>query len=247
MTDLRQAAQQEPVAWMYTSRFAGNQKYITWFQHDLTTYKADKVWALYTTPPAAPEQEPKITHEQHIALREAFAIGSADSYFEAYPTHDNDAGRMLFERGFARGFDSHKRAIEAALREALEQPEQEQALKKLADLGQEIEQEPTCPKCKAAVLYECVACSSNNYPPKPEQEPVAFAAEIVEDVNGVLSTQWADWWIPNEGDKLYTTLPAAQRPWVGLTDEEITEIYEMGLGVRASIETALDKLEERNT
>jgi hypothetical protein len=36
------------------------------------------------------------------------------------------------------------------------------------------EQEPTCPECKAVVLYECVACSSNNYPPKPEQEPVAF-------------------------------------------------------------------------
>jgi hypothetical protein len=40
---------------------------------------------------------------------------------------------------------------------------------------------------------------------------------------------------------------AAQRKWAGLTDEEITEIYEMGLGVRASIETALDKIEERNT
>jgi len=40
---------------------------------------------------------------------------------------------------------------------------------------------------------------------------------------------------------------AAQRKWAGLTDDEITEIYEMGLGVRASIETALDKIEERNT
>jgi hypothetical protein len=40
---------------------------------------------------------------------------------------------------------------------------------------------------------------------------------------------------------------AAQRPWQGLTDDEITEIYEMGLGVRASIETASDKLEERNS
>jgi hypothetical protein len=28
------------------------------------------------------------------------------------------------------------------------------------------EQEPVCPECKAGVLYECVACSSNNYPPK---------------------------------------------------------------------------------
>jgi len=51
--------EQEPVAWMYTSRLAGNQQYITRFQHDLTTYKADKVWPLYTTPPTAqPEQEP---------------------------------------------------------------------------------------------------------------------------------------------------------------------------------------------
>jgi len=30
-------------------------------------------------------------------------------------------------------------------------------------------QEPVCPECKAGVLYECVACSSNNYPPQPEQ------------------------------------------------------------------------------
>ena len=26
--------------------------------------------------------------------------------------------------------------------------------------------EPICPECKAEVLYECVACSSNNYPKK---------------------------------------------------------------------------------
>ena len=26
--------------------------------------------------------------------------------------------------------------------------------------------EPTCPECKAKVLFECVACSSNNYPPQ---------------------------------------------------------------------------------
>ena len=35
-------------------------------------------------------------------------------------------------------------------------------------------QEPVCPTCKAGVLYECVACSSNNYPQKPAQEPVAW-------------------------------------------------------------------------
>ena len=44
---------------------------------------------------------------------------------------------------------------------------QEHALHDLARLGQEIEQaEPTCPECKAKVLFECVACSSNNYPPQ---------------------------------------------------------------------------------
>jgi hypothetical protein len=26
--------------------------------------------------------------------------------------------------------------------------------------------EPVCPECKAEVLYECVACSRNNYPPQ---------------------------------------------------------------------------------
>ena len=36
------------------------------------------------------------------------------------------------------------------------------------------EQEPVCPDCKAKVLYECVACSSNNYPPKTKQEPVTI-------------------------------------------------------------------------
>jgi hypothetical protein len=39
----------------------------------------------------------------------------------------------------------------------------------------EPEQEPVCPDCKAKVLYECVACSSNNYPPQPEQKPCVHA------------------------------------------------------------------------
>jgi hypothetical protein len=43
------------------------------------------------------------------------------------------------------------------------------------------EQEPVCPECKAGVLYECVACSSNNYPPKPAQEPVAWLCTPDED------------------------------------------------------------------
>jgi hypothetical protein len=37
------------------------------------------------------------------------------------------------------------------------------AAKAIAELES---QEPVCPDCKAKVLYECVACSSNNYPPQ---------------------------------------------------------------------------------
>jgi hypothetical protein len=36
------------------------------------------------------------------------ANGSSDAFFAANPTHDNDVGRMLFDRGFVRGFDAHE-------------------------------------------------------------------------------------------------------------------------------------------
>jgi len=83
---------------------------------------------------------------------------------------------------------------------------------------------------------------------KPAQEPVAFSAEIVAGVNGTLSTQWADWWTPNEGDKLYTAPP--QRPWVGLTGEEIDELAEWhGLDLMMYVpftEAIEAKLKEKN-
>ena len=43
--------EQEPVAWMYTSKWKGNERFITRYQSELTTYKADEVWPLYTSPP----------------------------------------------------------------------------------------------------------------------------------------------------------------------------------------------------
>ena len=60
-------------------------------------------------------------------------------------------------------------------------------------------QVPVCPACKAEVLYECVACSSNNYPPKPAQEPVQVSVEefvhIVEDKEHLVGRPivWAQW------------------------------------------------------
>lgn len=41
----------EPVAWMYTSKYSDGRRYLTRYQTDLSTYKADAVWPLYTTPP----------------------------------------------------------------------------------------------------------------------------------------------------------------------------------------------------
>ena len=54
-------------------------------------------------------------------------------------------------------------------------------------------------------------------------------------------------------DKAYAEKDPAWTPmyykqeWVGLTDEEITQIIETGLSIRDSIEAALDKLKEKNT
>jgi hypothetical protein len=109
--------------------------------------------------------------------------------------------------------------------------------------------EPTCPECKAAVLYECVACSSNNYPPaaKQEQEPVAYyhphkgfywakpthiSAPTVVDVPPV---------------PLYVKWKAAQRPWQGLTDDEIAALDWQHATVDAECVRAIEKLlKEKN-
>ena len=56
-------------------------------------------------------------------------------------------------------------------RNALKEVLAEYAIREVQRLGQEIEQESICPKCKAKVLYEFVACSSNNYPPPQRTEP----------------------------------------------------------------------------
>jgi hypothetical protein len=42
----------------------------------------------------------------------------------------------------------------------------EKAITTLKERLTQPEQEPACPECKATVLYECVACSSKNYPPQ---------------------------------------------------------------------------------
>ena len=63
-------------------------------------------------------------------------------------------------------------------------------------------QEPVCPECKAEVLYECVACSRNNYPP--------------------------------------------QRKWVGLTDEDISEIVRGTHNTGSFVRAIEAKLKQNN-
>jgi len=57
-------------------------------------------------------------------------------------------------------------------------------MREVQRLGQEIEQEPICPKCEAKVLYECVACSSNNYPPPKRTEPPQKKVWTFWDLSG---------------------------------------------------------------
>jgi DNA-directed RNA polymerase subunit RPC12/RpoP len=56
-------------------------------------------------------------------------------------------------------------------------PDIKKAIKAIAAAKQALAQpvqEATCPECKAKVLYECVACSSNNYPPAAQPEERNF-------------------------------------------------------------------------
>ena len=104
-------------------------------------------------------------------------------------------------------------------------------------------QEPVCPACKAEVLYECVACSNNNYPPQPAQEPVAYLCK--PDQHGLFDRP-----TPDKACKdcfpVYAAPP--QRTWVGLTDEEIGEIHSVAEGQSVGVATGLTerKLKEKN-
>jgi hypothetical protein len=78
MDNLRAAIEQaaKPVAWMYTSHWKGNERYITRYQYDLTTYKADKVWPLYT----APHQWVELTDDEARALVNRATFGDRTNW-----------------------------------------------------------------------------------------------------------------------------------------------------------------------
>ena len=45
----------------------------------------------------------------------------------------------------------------------------------------------------------------------------------------------------------YKDRPKPQRTWVGLTDEEVNDLYNEGMGIHATIEATEAKLKEKNT
>jgi len=82
--------------------------------------------------------------------------------------------------------------------------------------------------------------------PAPVQEPVAYLCE------NAVGHKYFRWKKPSSEFKpiaLYTTPPAAQRQWVGLTDEEIDKTYETQVwDARRSYARAIEaKLKEKNT
>ena len=116
------------------------------------------------------------------------------------------------------------------------------AMHQVSEFAQAQEQaEPTCPSCKAAVLYECVACSSNNYPPQQKAEPPPewpLIKNILAEYGLDAISFVAEW-------------KAAQRPWVDLTDgdwEWVADKKETSLDTFAhGAAWAADQLKEKNT
>jgi hypothetical protein len=121
------------------------------------------------------------------------ALAKLDDDDDTQVYEDSDTLLIVYQRGFADG-------------KAAAQPEQQV--------------EPICPECKAAVLYECVACSSNNYPATAKRQWDTPSASFNDWWNG----DYDDSANPFEKDSAaywaWAGWKAAQRPWVGLTDEE---------------------------
>jgi hypothetical protein len=80
--------------------------------------------------------------------------------------------------------------------------------------------QPSCPECVFGMCH-CGAAGGQKQP-APVQEPVAVVSGYYGGQCVVLPTNPAR--LFNSGTAFYTAPPAAQKPWVGLTDEEIEAI-----------------------
>jgi hypothetical protein len=72
------------------------------------------------------------------------------------------------------------------------------------------------------------------------EESLALIKQLIDADNEVYGKGFED------GMAAQAKIQQTLRPLVKLTDEEIMQVMEIGLGVRDSIETAMDKFMEKN-
>ena len=77
---------------------------------------------------------------------------------------------------------------------------------------------------------------------QPKQEPLAWISTGPATMIHWTADKpaYGDDWVP-----LYTTPP--QRKWVGLTEDEVNDLYNEGMGIHATIEATEAKLRSKNT
>ena len=162
---LGQEIEQEPVAWMSASRFGELQKGVSVIT-TLTKQRAfeDDV-AIHTHPPQRTEQEPVAWISPSGALYRTryHAVANAEQSLTPLYLHPPQRTEQKPVGRFTGKFtvDAHDRMLcEVVCSNAIPT-----AGAALYDAPPQ-RTEPICPECKAEVLYECVACSSNNYPQK---------------------------------------------------------------------------------
>jgi hypothetical protein len=139
-----------------------------------------------------------------------------------------------------------------ALRKALEQPEQEPVAYDKTEINCFVQSlyDEKMQEGKhghyETMFYVVHQAIKKVAPPaaQPEQEPVAWITPDGEGWRIRFSPPTIG--VPLGWDALYTTPPAAQRPWVGLTDEDKYEMAAAQHGWEDLLIAAEAKLKERN-
>jgi hypothetical protein len=159
---------------------------------------------------------------------------AAQQALEALKTCDEDEWHDEDDFGMVQTYDEDKvaKAI-TALQAALEQPDQEQQIETLKRCLFQMQE-----AAKNLVEQE----KSLTPPQRTEQEPVAWMVKL-GDVT--CFQHHAD--SKHASVPLYTAPPAAQRPWIGLTEEDWVKIGDMPDTWDQGAAWAAARLKERNT